>query len=286
MGCAPIQHHWNAGSYAGEALSTRHARGSARLADELRFDPTIFEYVAEHGEPDFLYVVDRHTLYLFHTEKDRAARFERVLIEPSELHELGRIPGSLLTLLPTATQKRLERSRAVAQRRAQNKARRMRSANARRPTRSPGPGAPAPGGAYLNAFEPESLIARLREPVTAADPGVTGWRQVRVRGGGVSWHAEMGRTRYEVSRARVAFTTPLPTSRGNLPRAARVAIQQLNSAIFAARSERVTKLALELAQRAASDRSGRTHFAERVAGRTLRIGRLRDRELFSYSIHP
>ena len=43
---------------------------------------------------------------------------------------------------------------------------------------------------------------------------------------------------------------------------------------------------MALAERTVSDRSGRTSFAQRVAGRTVRIGRRVDSGVFIYSIHP
>ena len=286
LGCAAVEHGLAASDYAGQALSTRSPRGAARLRDEARFDKSIAAYLTEHGKPDFLYIVDRQKLYLFWVESDRATKFDRVLMEASQAQELGRIPGSLMKWLPQQAQQNLHAKRQREQRHAQTRAKRSRAEQARSAPRQTAPGALAPGGAYLNAFEPEELVQRMREPLTAADPGVAGWRRARLRGGGVMWSAEAGRTRYEVSSRRIAFTTPISSSGGHLPGSARLAIQRLNNAIFAARAERVSQLAIELAERAAADRSGRTQFQKRVAGRTLRIGRLTGQGVFSYSIHP
>jgi hypothetical protein len=48
----------------------------------------------------------------------------------------------------------------------------------------------------------------------------------------------------------------------------------------------VTDQMMNLAERAAADRSGKTSYAQRVAGRTIRIGRRVDSGVFVYSIHP
>jgi hypothetical protein len=63
-------------------------------------------------------------------------------------------------------------------------------------------------------------------------------------------------------------------------------MERLNDAIFAAKAEAVTDQMMNLAERAAADRSGKTSYAQRVAGRTIRIGRRVDSGVFVYSIHP
>ncbi len=125
----------------------------------------------------------------------------------------------------------------------------------------------------------------MRAPRTAADPGVPDWHESRVRGG-VAYTAKVGRTQYEVGPERVAFTVDLSASRAELPSSARLAMERINDAIFAAKAEAVTNQMIDLAERAAADRSGRTSFAQRVAGRTIRIGRRVDTGVFAYSIHP
>src|SRR5258706_118670 len=129
------------------------------------------------------------------------------------------------------------------------------------------------------------IVARMRAPRTAADPGVPDWHESRVRGG-VAYTAKVGRTQYEVGPERVAFTVDLSASRAELPSSARLAMERINDAIFAAKAEAVTNQMIDLAERAAADRSGRTSFAQRVAGRTIRIGRRVDTGVFAYSIHP
>jgi hypothetical protein len=213
--------------------------------------------------------------------------FERILMEPSHVTELGRIPGSLLKMLPEQTQKQIEARRASEQRRAQAKTRRAHAQIARSAPhrKSSSAAAIAPGGNYIGGFEVSEIVARMRAPRTAADPGVPDWRESRVRGG-TAYTAKVGRTQYEVSPDRVAFTVHLSASRGDLPGSARLAMERLNDAIFAAKAGAVTQQMVALAERTAADRSGRTSFAQRVAGRTVRIGRRVDTGVFIYSIHP
>jgi hypothetical protein len=288
LGCASIDHGYKAQQYAGVPLSPAKGRGAERWPDELKLDETLASYVGEHGRPDFFYIVDRQKLYVFYTGTDKAAMFERVLMEPSQVTELGRIPGSLLKLLPEATRKQVEARRSNDQRRAQTKARHSRARivrSAGRHAGHPGPAALPPGGGYIGGFEVSEIVARMRAPRTAADPGVADWRESRVRGG-VAYTARVGRTQYEVSPERVAFTVSVSASRAELPGSARLAIGRVNDAIFAAKAQAVTDQMTGLAERAVSDRSGRTSFAQRVAGRTIKIGRRVDTGVFVYSIHP
>jgi hypothetical protein len=286
FGCAQFEHGYKAQQYAGVPLAPTKGRGAERWPAELQQDETLASYVAEHGRPDFFYIVDRQKLYLFYTGTDQAAMFERVLMEPSHVTELGRIPGSLLKLLPPETQNQVEVRRATEQRRAQANTRRAHARNARSaPRRASAAAAISPGGNYIGGFEVEDIVARMRTPRTAADPGVPGWRSSRVRGG-TAYTAQVGRTTYEVGPDRVAFTVSLPASRGDLPGPARLAMERLNDAIFAAKAEAVTHQMTALAERAAADRSGKTSFSKRVAGRTIQIGRRLDTGVFVYSVHP
>ena len=102
IGCAAVEHGYKAQQYAGVPLAPTKGRGGERWKAELQLDETLAGYVAEHGRPDYFYIVDRQKLYLFYTGTDKAAMFERILMEPSHVTELGRIPGSLLKLLPAA----------------------------------------------------------------------------------------------------------------------------------------------------------------------------------------
>lgn len=285
LGCTAIEHGMQASQYAGEPLSPRSARGAQRLQAELAVDSTLQAYVAQNGTPDYFYIVDRQKLYFFYLETDRATMFERVLVEGSKATELGRIPGSLLKLLPERTRGELEARRAAEQRRAQTQARRAKARIARTPSRAT-PAAQAPGGAYIGGFEVDAIVDRMRAPITAADPGVRDWRRARTSSGAGAYSAKVGSTRYEVTLERVAFTVQVAASRRTLPPSARLAMQRLNAAIFAAKGDAVTQQMLPLAERAVADRSGRTAFHKRVAGRTIRIGRRVDQGVLAYSVHP
>ncbi len=286
LGCASVEHGYNAQQYAGVPLAPTKGRGAERFRAELEHDETLASYVAEHGRPDYFYIIDRQKLYFFYTATDQAAMFERILMEPSQVTELGRIPGSLLKMLPEPTRKQVEARRASAQRRAQTQARHAQGKIDRSaPRRAGSAAAIAPGGNYIGGFEVAQIVARMRAPRTAADPGVSDWRESRVRGG-VAYTARVGRTNYEVGPERVAFTTAVPGSRAELPGSARLAMERINDAIFAAKAQAVTDQMMALAERAVADRSGSTSFSKRVAGRTIRIGRRVDAGVFAYSIHP
>jgi hypothetical protein len=286
LGCASFEHGYKAQQYAGVPLVPTKGRGAERWPAELQQDETLASYVAQHGRPDYFYIVDRQKLYLFYTGSDEAAMFERVLMEPSQVTELGRIPSSLLKLLPPETQNQVEARRASEQRRAQAKTQRAHARIARSsPHRASAAAAIPPGGNYIGGFEVEDIVARMRTPRTAADPGVPDWRASRVRGG-TAYTARVGRTQYEVGPERVAFTVAMPAAGGDLPGAARLAMERLNDAIFAAKAEAVTRQMTQLAERAAADRSGHTSFSKRVAGRTIQIGRQMDTGVFVYSVHP
>jgi hypothetical protein len=286
LGCAAIEHSYTANEFAGKPLSPKSSQGSARFQSELQHDQTLARYVAEHGRPDYFYLVDRQKLYFFYIEGDRAAMFERVVLEPSQVTELGRIPGSLLKMLPAKVRQKIEARRSSNQRRAQQNAKRARSRIAAKPSRAPSPAARAPGGVYIGGFETTTIVARMRAPLTAADPGVSGWKKTRLRNGKTAYTAKVGRTSYEVRDERIAFTVFLSASRKNLPGSARLAIKRVNDAIFAAKAGAVTQQMMALAERAAADRTGRTTFSRRVAGRTIRLGRRVGDGVFAYSIHP
>ena len=290
LGCASIDHSYKAQQYAGVPLSPSQGRGAERFPAELAMDETLARYVGEHGRPDYFYIVDRQKLYLFYTQTDAAAMFERVLTEPSQLTELGRIPGSLLKLLPDATRKQIEARRSGDARKAQAQVRQKKAKVARDTARggsSSSPAAIAPGGHYIGGFDASEIVARMSAPLTAADPGVRDWHESRVNGGNASaYTAKVGRTQYEVRPDRVAFTIYLSASRAELPGSARLAIERVNGAIFAAKARAVTDQVMALAERSVADRSGRTSFSQRMAGRTVKVGRRVDAGVFTYSVHP
>jgi hypothetical protein len=266
LGCAAVEHARDTRAYVGRTLAAGRGDGAARLAAEAKLDATLRDYVAEHGRPDYLRVMGRQKVYLFYTRRDAAVMFERELAS-SRVTELGRIPGSMLEMLPPAEARRLSEQRAERGRRA--KARARAQARAR-----PAPAAPSPGaGSYFGAFD-------------AADPGVRGWRQSRLADGRRSFGAKVGGTRYEVRPDRVVMSSAISAKRRHLPTSARLGLSRVNQAIFALRAEAVTDIVVPLAERVSKDPSGRTRFDKRIAGRTVRIARDPRRGQLVYSVHP
>ncbi len=212
-GCATLQHSLSVGEYAGRTLSTRGGDGATRLEAELEVDATLRDYVAANGRPDYLHVVDRMGLYFFYVADDRAVKFERDFLPPSVARDLGRIPGTLLKMLPKREVDAIVARRSAAKRRDASRQTRPRRA---RP--APVPAAPARSGGYLSrSFDVKTIIARLRPPLTAADPGVSGWRKVQFSDGVMGSTAARGSHRYEVRRDRLVLAIAMPAARVALP---------------------------------------------------------------------
>lgn len=277
--CATLEHSMSVSEFAGRTLSTRGAEGAERLRAELEIDATLRDFVEKYGRPDYLHVVDRMSLYFFYVEQDMAAKFERDLLPPSSAQRLGRIPGSLIDLLP---QREVD---ALTARRAQAKRADARRQAARPIVRKPAP-APAARGYSLNTFDVRQVVERLRPPLTAADPGVDGWRSVRFSDGVSGSLAKVGGTRYEIRADRLLLSMHLDAGRSAPPGQARLEILRLNSAIFGAHAKAVTEHVMPLVARVASDRSGRTPVAQRVRGRLIRIDRVPAQSALVYTISP
>ena len=152
------------------------------------------------------------------------------------------------------------------------------------PKRRPTPAAPSPG-AYVGSFDVREIIARLRPPMTAADAGVTGWRQVRFADGVTGGTAMSGSTRYEVRPDRLVVAVPIRAARSSAPPGARVAVVRVNNAIFGAQAGAVSERVMALVKRVAADRSGRTRFAQRIRGRDVRVDRVASSGLLVYAVH-
>jgi hypothetical protein len=277
LGCAAVEHARDTQAYVGRTLAAGHGDGAARLAAEARLDPALRDYLAEHGRPDYLRVMGRQKVYLFYTRSDAAVMFERELAT-SRVTELGRIPGSMLELLPPAEARRISAQRAERGRREKARAR----AQAR-----PAPAAPSPSaGTYFGTFDAKQIVERMTPPMTAADPGVRSWRQGRTANGTRSFAAKVGGTQYEVRPDRVVMSSAIAAKRRSLPTSARLGVTRINQAIFAQRAEAITDAVIPLAERVSEDPSGRTRFDKRIAGRTVRIARDPRRGRLVYSVHP
>lgn len=261
----------------GGPISPRSAAGAERLRYESDVDETVRRYVAEHGAPEYLFSEERGLLYFFYTRADRVAVFRRAL-PPSDVETLPRIPGTLLKLLPKP-----EIDRLLAHRKAQRAARapvaRKRPVPASRQLEA------APGAARtLRGFDVDALVARLRAPMTAADAGVSGWRGGRLADGRQVRTARSGSTQWELRSDRVTFSARIGSGQTSTPGAARVAYVRLNQAVYGLTAEKVNPVVQALAARVAADPSGRTRFAQRLGGRTVRIGRVAAQGLLVYSI--
>jgi hypothetical protein len=279
-GCATLKNSMSVSQVAGRTLSTRSAEGAERLRSEMEVDVTLRDFVEKYGRPDYLHVVDRMNLYFFYVDDDMAAKFERDLIPPSTAQRLGRIPGSLIDMLPKREVDKLTARRAQAKR-----------ADARRqaahPRRlAPAPAARAPSGISLNSFDVRKVVERLRPPLTAADPGVGGWRSVRFSDGTTGRLAKVGGTKYEVCPNRLVLSMRIDSRRTRLPGQARLEILRLNGAIFGTHARSVTEQVMPMVKRVAADRSGRTPLAQRVRGRMIRVDRVPRTGLLVYSIRP
>jgi hypothetical protein len=288
LACTAIEHGYETANYANRALATRGVDGAHRLQAEADLDGTVRNWIRDHGRPEYLYVVGRQKLYFFYTERDEAVMFEREFIARSKATELGRIPGHLLRNLPPKERERLvaRRNRATRTAKARARARRSR-ARAVPPSRS-APAARAPGasGAYMSTFDLEEIVQRLRPPLTAADPGVRGWREGRLSDGRRRFTARAAGVRYEVRPDRISAVADMSAKTRHLSAAARLAVTRVNAAIFGVRADAVSDATLPLAEQVSKDRSGRTRFARRIQGRTVQITRVPARGTFVYSIHP
>jgi hypothetical protein len=283
-----FEHGYETANYANRALATRGTDGGRRLQAEADLDRTVRNWMVDHGRPEYLFVVSRWKLYFFYTELDEAVMFERELIARSLATELGRIPGHLLKNLPRKEREKVTARRNAKSRTAKARALRAKAARPSRATssRTPAARAPASGGNYTSSFDLEQIVTRLRPPLTAADPGVGGWRQGRLSDGRRLFTAKAGSTRYEVRPDRVAAATDMSAKTRRLPAAARLAVTRINGAIFGVRAEAVTQATLKLAEQVSKDPSGRTRFAKRIHGRTVQITRVPAQGVFVYSIHP
>jgi hypothetical protein len=279
-GCATWAQQSSAGAVAGACLATASAAGAERLRVESSADATVRDFVAREGRPDHLYVLDRKTLYLFYSARDRVAVFQRSgLLGASEVEVIERIPGSLLRELPPAERERIAAARAREERHAA--AARPRPAARRAPPAAPERGSE---GFTLRRFDVDEIVDRLRRPITAADPGVGDWRRSLLPDGTLRRTGRAGSTRFEVRPDAVSAATAIAGAAVHTPSATRLAIARINDAVFAASANGVNEIAWELVERVARDPSGHTALARRVAGRTIRCERSREHGLLIYAV--
>lgn len=288
VGCQTLEHGYTTADYAQRALAVTSEEGTRRLQMESELDPGVRDFIARHGRPDILYVEDRRNVYLFYTRKDLVGVFRRELVARSEAQTFRPIPGYLLKLLPDSDRDRLlasrSRSRAARERAARPKL-------VREEARSRGlPAAPKPSAGRSDwsdrSFDVDAIVRRLRTPMTAADGGVSSWQNAAGPGGVPQRTARSGDTRYEVRADAVMATTPIARGGGPTPGQARLAYVRINRAVFGTQASAVNEQVAALAERVSMDPSARTRVARRIAGRTVRIHRMRSRGWLVYSVHP
>lgn len=286
-GCGPLEHARTVDEYARRSLSTQSASGTKRLQIESDYDGSVRDFIERHGRPDYLYVADRNRLYLYYTPQDMAAIIIRDLLPPGKVTKMGRIPGSLLTLLPPREIDRILTRRAI---RKEQRERRVAATRRGRADRSrPPPAAPLPtpreDGWSSRGFDVDAIVARLRVPMSAADPGVSGWRRGGSVGGTAVRTARSGNTRYEVLPDRVTVAIAIANRSVGTPPRLRVACVRINNAIFGTRASGVSGAVEPLVERVSRDPSGRTRILRRIAGRTVNVKRIPGQGLLVYSVH-
>jgi hypothetical protein len=279
--CATLEHNMSVGEVAGRTLPTHRGEGAERLRAEMEMDVTLKDFVAANGRPEYLHVVDRMTLYFFYVQDDRAVKFDRDLLPPSTTQDLGRIPGTLIKMLPKKDVEAIQARRAVSQQRHEV----AETARLRRSPR-PAPASRASGSGYVGTFDVVEIVERLRPPLTAADRGVTGWRTVTFADGVRGSQAKAGANRWEVRSDRIVLAMPIAATRTSPPPQARIEVGRANGAVFGAHAEAVTAHVMDLIARVSADRSGRTPAAERIRGRMVRIDRVPSTGMLVYAVRP
>ena len=266
--CGTIQHGRATANVAGRTLPTATPPGSERLASEIDYDRSVLATVRAHGRPEYLHVVDRDTLYLFFTGLDRVVMIRRNLIPPGVASEFAPIPGHFLKLLPKAEI-------------ARNQARRQALGTKRRAARKP---AAADSARTLNRFDVEELIQRFRKPISAADPGVQGWRMGKLANGSRSAFARTADAEYRISSNSVTIASRIAANSRKTPAGLRLGYYRVNRAIFGTRAHAISDKVAPIVASVAKDPSGRTRVAKRIAGRSVHVSRDAARGLLIYRV--
>jgi hypothetical protein len=280
FGCGTIQHGRATADIEGRTLATGSSLGSERLTSEIDYDRTVRATVRAHGRPEYLHVVDRDTLYLFFTELNRVVMIQRNLIPPGVVSEYAPIPGHFLKLLPKAE---------IARNQARRQARRTKRLAARQTARAAAPPAarkPASANTArtLNRFDVEMLIQRFRTPISAADPGVQGWRFGKLADGSRSAFARTGDAEYRISSNSVLIASRIGANSRKTPAGLRLGYYRVNRVVFGTRAHAISDKVARIVASVANDPSGRTRVAKRVAGRTVRITRDTAKGLLIYRV--
>jgi len=276
-----VKHGYTASDYAGQTLAIATPAGAERLQLEIDYDGAVRDFVKSNGRPRHLHVADRNHLYLFYPERDLVAVIKRELLPPGEVVIETPIPGHFFRLLPKAEVSRVQAKRA-ARKAARPKARR-RTARAAPPA---APRAASPGsGLSLNSFDLETMVARFREPMSAADAGVSGWRTATLADGRRARVARFGKTEYRVQPDVVIASTPIKGLSRSVSSGARLGYVRVNRAVFGTRAHSISESVARFVSQVAADPSGKTRVVRRVAGRTVSVTRDTGRGLLVYGVY-
>jgi hypothetical protein len=280
VACSAIEHGYRTGDVSGQTLAMADAAAAERLRIESAYDRAVGEFVASAGRPDYLHVLDRDHLYLFYLKDDRVAIVVRDGKPPGAISEQSPIPGHFFRLLPAHETQRIEAARA-AYKAAHSKPRRA-------PRTASAPASPVrdtnAAALSLSGFDLETLIARFKQPMSAADPGVSGWREIQLDGGGRSGVARAGNTEFAIRPDFVSAATRVTPSIRRTPPEVRNSYVRVNRAVFGTRAHAISEGVASLVDQVVADPSGRTRIARRIAGRTVSVVRDTERGLLVYGI--
>jgi hypothetical protein len=289
-GCKSLGLDYSTADVAGTSLSTAAAAGEQRLQIETEYDSAIRELITQLGHPEYLHVIDRENLYLFYTELDRVAVVTRYLLPPGDIQIFERTPGYLLKLLPQTEIDEILARRQVSDRVKRAETSKTRRANKQasldRQRTSPAARAPDAGhsGVSFSDFDPKRIVERLQTPLSAADPGISGWRNAQLADGTPKRIASAGSVRYQIGTDVVSVAAPIAPRGRTTPAPTRHGVYRLNQAVFGTRGNAVNEHMDPLIARVAADPTGETRIVQRVAGRTVMVTRDPERGFLIYAI--
>lgn len=103
-GCAGLRHGYTLDTYKKRMLATNTLEGQKRLQIEVEFDPSVYRYVQNFGNPNYLYVESGQKLYFIYLSPTKVVLFERSLISNiSRVYVFDEIPNNLKSLIQEPT---------------------------------------------------------------------------------------------------------------------------------------------------------------------------------------
>jgi len=101
--------------YNGQVLRVKQdGPGADLLAAETDYDPAIRNVVRQHGEPDYLYVVDYYSIQFIYLDDERVMAFKRgKLSTTSRVTVSEGIPDATAALFSAADRERLSKLRWI-----------------------------------------------------------------------------------------------------------------------------------------------------------------------------